>query len=82
MKLLTVREARNRAKPRIRQVDLARSAKVDQTYISLIERGLRIPSSDLQVRLANALRVALSPLRFGHPGAKPEHEITRTVGAP
>jgi len=40
---------------------------VDQTYISLIERGLRVPSDDIKRRLAKALRIAPSRLRFQEP---------------
>lgn len=64
---LTVRQARGRRKPPVTQEWLADEADVDQTYISLIERGLRIPSDDVRDRLAKALGIAPSRLRFAAP---------------
>ena len=61
----TLREAR-RAR-RITQVQLAERARVDQTYVSLIERGLRSPSDYIKSRLAKALRITPSSLRFELP---------------
>lgn len=64
---VTVKEARQKCEPPLTQVDLAEKVEVDQTYISLIERGLRVPSDDLKQRLAKALGVAPSDLRFTDP---------------
>lgn len=64
---VTVKEARQNCEPPLTQVDLAEKVEVDQTYISLIERGLRVPSDDLKHRLAKALGVAPSDLRFSEP---------------
>lgn len=47
------------------QEELAEKTGFDQTYISLIERGLRTPKDpDTKQRLAKALRIAPSRLRF------------------
>ena len=62
-----VREARSRRKPPMTQVQLADKVGVDQTYISLIEAGKRCPSEDIKRRLAKALRIAPSMLRFTDP---------------
>ena len=70
---LTIDAVRKRRNPPLTQVELARLVEVDQTYISLIERGLRRPSDDLKDRLAKALRIAPSKLRFTAP------EPSRTV---
>lgn len=51
----------------MRQEDLAAAVAVDQTYISLIEAGKRVPSSDVKKRLAKALGIAPSRLRFSEP---------------
>lgn len=67
MTRLTVREARERRKPPLTQEELADRSGVDQTYISLIERLLRTPSDDIKRRLAKALRIAPSRLRFAEP---------------
>ena len=64
---LTVREARNRLKPRMLQEELAERVGVDQTYISLIEAGKRVPSNEVRDRLADALGIAPSRLRFSEP---------------
>jgi transcriptional regulator with XRE-family HTH domain len=63
----TLREERCRQKPLLTQVELAKRSGVDQTYISLLERGLRIPSKDIKRRLAKALGIAPSRLRFSEP---------------
>jgi transcriptional regulator with XRE-family HTH domain len=67
MKLMTVREARERHKPPITQDELAAKSGVDQTYISLVERLKRSPSDDIRKRLAKALGIAPSRLRFAAP---------------
>jgi transcriptional regulator with XRE-family HTH domain len=64
---LTLREARERRRKPLTQVQLAELANVDQTYISLIERGLRTPSDEIKQRLAEALGIAPSKLRFVEP---------------
>lgn len=75
MTALTVREARERMKPPMTQEQLADASNVDQTYISLIERLLRVPSKDIKKRLAKALGIAPSRLRFSAP--EPEASSTR-----
>lgn len=69
---MTVREAREAHRPPLTQEQLADRAGVDQTYISLIERGLRKPSDDIKDRLAKALGIAPSALRFSDPGLDAE----------
>lgn len=64
---LTLRQARRRRGSVLTQEQLADQSGVDQTYISLIERGLRNPSDDIKARLAKALRIAPSRLRFAAP---------------
>lgn len=64
---LTLREARSARRPSLTQVELADRADVDQTYVSLIERGLRTPSNEIKIRLAKALGIAPSRLRFSEP---------------
>lgn len=61
---MTLREARDRHKPKLTQVQLAKRSRVDQTYVSLIERGLRFPSDDIKERLAKALGIAPSRIQF------------------
>lgn len=78
--MFTVKEARERKRPPMTQVDLAGKCEVDQTYISLIERGLRIPSDDIKQRLAKALGIAPSKLRFSAPqpdaiGTRPSDRV-------
>jgi transcriptional regulator with XRE-family HTH domain len=67
MTQMTVREARESRKPPMTQERLADKSGVDQTYISLIERLLRNPSDDIKRRLAKALGIAPSRLRFSDP---------------
>lgn len=67
---LTVREAREQHDPPMTQEALAERSGVDQTYISLIERLLRCPSEDIQARLAAALNLAPSRLRFAEPATE------------
>lgn len=65
---LTVKEARERHKPPMTQEQLAEKSGFDQTYISLIERGLRTPrEQDTRNRLAKALGIAPSRLRLPEP---------------
>jgi transcriptional regulator with XRE-family HTH domain len=47
-----------RGKAGISQEELAARAKVDRTYVSLLERGLRQPTLGTLFRLAQALGVA------------------------
>ena len=61
----TLREARRRRK--FTQDELAAKSGVDQTHISSIETGRRIPSDDVTERLAKALGIAPSKLRFDKP---------------
>lgn len=44
------------------QEGLARAAELERTYVSDIERGVRNPSLEVQVRIAAALEVPLSEL--------------------
>jgi transcriptional regulator with XRE-family HTH domain len=55
-----VREFRQRAG--ITQEDLAESAGLHRTYISLLERGLRNPSLTVIGQLASALQVSMAEL--------------------
>lgn len=66
---VSLRTARSNHEPPLTQEQLAEQSGVDQTYISLIERGLRTPSEDIQKRLAAALGVAPSELDFAEPSA-------------
>lgn len=67
---MTVREARERRRPPMTQDELADKSGYDQTYISLIERGLRTPKDpDTKKRLAKALGIAPSRLRFLAPSS-------------
>ncbi|MEO8681986.1 MAG: helix-turn-helix transcriptional regulator, partial [Vicinamibacterales bacterium] len=59
---MTLRKARlNR---RLTQDDLAAKSGVDQTHISSIEIGRRAPSDDVKERLAKALGIAPSKIKF------------------
>jgi transcriptional regulator with XRE-family HTH domain len=64
---ITVREAREQRRQPLTQEQLAERSGVDQTYISLIERCKRVPSDDIKRRLAKALGIAPSRLRFAEP---------------
>jgi transcriptional regulator with XRE-family HTH domain len=75
---LGVREARENHAPPLTQEQLADRSGVDQTYISLIERGLRNPSDTIKARLAQALGIAPSMLRFSE--ALPK-QTTNSEGA-
>lgn len=46
------------------QDDLAAKSGVDQTHVSSIEIGRRLPSDDVKKRLAKALGIRPSRLRF------------------
>jgi len=73
----TVREARNRFDPPMTQVELAGKSGFDQTYISLIERGKRVPTDpDTRKRLAKALGLAPSRLQFETP--RPKRSVSET----
>ena len=62
--LMGLRAARQQQNPPLTQEQLAERSGVDQTYISLIERGLRVPSTDIQKKLAEALSLDPSVLGF------------------
>ena len=64
---MTLREARSQRRPPLTQEQLADRSEVDQTYISLIESGKRCPSDEIKARLAKALGIAPSRLRFETP---------------
>ena len=70
MAQMTLREARRFR--RLTQDQLAEKSGVDQTHISSIEIGRRVPSDDVRARLAKALRFAPSKLRFTEPAADSE----------
>jgi transcriptional regulator with XRE-family HTH domain len=53
---------RRRTSANLSQADLAAGAGLEQSYISLLERGVRIPGLDAFLRLSRALGV--SPTRF------------------
>lgn len=74
---LTVREARTNRRAPLTQEQLAERSDVDQTYVSLIEAGKRVPSDDIKKRLAKALGVAPSRLRFPEP--QPEATIDQAL---
>jgi len=78
--LLTVKEARDRRKPPMTQEELADKAGIDQTYVSLIESGKRVPSDDIKKRLAKALGIRPVRLRFSapEPSAISTHQLDRT----
>lgn len=74
MKRLSLRQARTRAG--LTQEQLADASRVDQTTISAIECGRRTnPSFDTATRLAAALGIAPSRLRFTAP--EPRHSVTK-----
>lgn len=75
----TLREARR--KKRMTQDDLAAKSGVDQTHISSIEIGRRTPSDDVKKRLAKALGIAPSRLRFTEPDLDGE-SVSPTVDRP
>jgi transcriptional regulator with XRE-family HTH domain len=62
---MTLREARRRKG--MTQDVLADKSGVDQTHISSIEIGRRVPSKDVRERLAEALGMAPSKLQFPEP---------------
>ncbi len=65
-----LRESRDSAK--ISQEVLAELAGLHRTYISQLERGLKSPTLDVVVALANALRIAPGEFvsRIFHEGGK------------
>lgn len=69
----TVREARLAKRPPMTQEVLAAISKVDQTYISLVERLLRPCSDDIKKRLADALDLPVESLRFKNPSISDDH---------
>lgn len=77
MTSLTIREARLAKKPPLRQEDLAKKARVDQAYVSLIEAGKRNPSGDIKRRLAKALGIAPSKLQFSEPQPETTVDLDR-----
>jgi len=46
-----------RDRAELSQEDLAERAELDRTYPSLLERGLRCPTLDVLLRLADALKI-------------------------
>ena len=51
-----------RSKAGVSQEELADRADIDRTYVSLLERGLRLPTLDTLFRLAAGLNVAPATL--------------------
>jgi transcriptional regulator with XRE-family HTH domain len=56
---------KNRQHLKLRQIDLAQKAKLDPTYISGIERGVRNPSTMSLARIAKALGSTVADLCQG-----------------
>jgi len=76
----TLKEARKRA--RLTQDELAAKSGVDQTTISSLETGrIKQPTDDTRVRLAKALRIAPSRLRFSEPDPDPVSVAATSDGA-
>ncbi|MCX6328144.1 MAG: helix-turn-helix transcriptional regulator, partial [Bacteroidia bacterium] len=48
----------------IKQKDLARGAGISATYLSQIEKGLRVPRLDILEKISNEINVPLSILSF------------------
>lgn len=71
---MTLREARRRK--RMTQDELAAKSGVDQTHISSIEIGRRSPSDDVRDRLAKALGMRPTQLRFSEP--EPDESVARS----
>lgn len=46
----------------ISQEELAQTADLHPTYVSMLERGIRNPTLDVAERIANALRISLPDL--------------------
>ena len=47
---------------KITQKDLAEKVEVDKTYISKLERGLRKPSLEVAINLANMLEIPMAEI--------------------
>ena len=47
---------------KITQKDLAAKVEVDKTYISKLERGLRKPSLEVAINLANMLEIPMAEI--------------------
>ncbi len=52
----SLREVRKQKK--ITQTELAKKAGLDRTYISMLERGVRKPSTEVLMSIANVLEVS------------------------
>lgn len=52
----------HRARHDMTQVELARAARLNRTYISRLERGRAMPTADVLVRLAKALGVTVTDI--------------------
>lgn len=72
---MTLRDARRQKS--LTQDELAAKAGVDQTHISSIEIGRRRPSDEVIARLAKALGIAPSKLRFSEP--QPDGSVNTAV---
>lgn len=62
--VMTLRQARRTRRRPLTQDQLAARSGVDQTYISRIEQGNRVPSEAIRKRLAKALRIDPAALSF------------------
>lgn len=51
-----------RAKKRVRQQDVANAVSIDQAALSQYENGIRVPSVDVVVRLADYYGISLDTL--------------------
>lgn len=56
---------RMRTDKQITQAQLAQQAHLDRTYISMLERGLRIPNLETVIRIAHALNVTAAEIVCG-----------------
>lgn len=76
-----IRDLRRSAGVSLRQ--LARKAGVSNPYLSQVERGLRRPSAEVLVQIANALRVStpVMLLRAGLLDAREGQSVTAAIAA-
>jgi transcriptional regulator with XRE-family HTH domain len=77
-----VRELRNQQAMRLTQQELAGSIHISVSYLSLIERGLRVPTMYTLAAIAQALDVPLTELLAAveqRPDQSPEVEVVRRI---
>jgi len=58
-----IRKARKARRPPLTQKEVGERVGVEQAYISMLERDLRIPGRALQRRLARVLKVSIAALQ-------------------